>query len=78
MEYYTGSKFALEGITDSMRYSLSPFNISVTNINAGPVRTAFTDRFGHAERGGRGTRGAVLNAHANDTSSAYLNMLTGQ
>ena len=28
MEFYTGSKFALEGITDSMRYSLSPFNIS--------------------------------------------------
>jgi len=28
MEFYTGSKFALEGITDSMRYSLSAFNIS--------------------------------------------------
>jgi NAD(P)-dependent dehydrogenase (short-subunit alcohol dehydrogenase family) len=55
-EYYTGSKFALEGITDSMRYSLSAFNISVTNVNAGPVKTAFTDRFGHVEVGGRGTR----------------------
>lgn len=56
MEIYTGSKFALEGISDSMRYSLAPFNISVTNLNAGPVRTAFTDRFGNAEKGGKGTR----------------------
>jgi NAD(P)-dependent dehydrogenase (short-subunit alcohol dehydrogenase family) len=56
MEYYTGSKFALEGITDSMRYSLAPFNISVTNINAGPVKTAFTEKFGVQDKGGRGTR----------------------
>eukprot|EP01040_Poterioochromonas_malhamensis_P006748 gene6748-7271_t len=55
-EYYTGSKFALEGIMDSMRYSLFAYNISVTNINAGPVRTAFTDRFGKSELGGKGTR----------------------
>ena len=34
----TGSKFALEGITDSLRYSLAPFNIPITNINPGPVR----------------------------------------
>ena len=56
MEIYTGSKFALEGITDSMRYSLAPFNISVTNINAGPVKTAFTERFGVSDKGGRGSR----------------------
>lgn len=56
MEYYTGSKFALEGITDSMRYSLAPYNITITNVNAGPVRTSFTDRFGHQENDGRGSR----------------------
>ena len=33
-----GSKFALEGITDSLRYTLVPFNIPITNINPGPVR----------------------------------------
>ncbi|RYH29560.1 SDR family oxidoreductase [archaeon] len=55
-EFYTGSKFAVEGITDSMRYSLSAYNISVTNVNAGPVKTSFTDRFGSAELGGKGTR----------------------
>ena len=55
-DFYTSSKFALEGMTDSMRYALAPFNISVTNLNAGPVVTKFTDRFGNAETGGRGTR----------------------
>jgi NAD(P)-dependent dehydrogenase (short-subunit alcohol dehydrogenase family) len=35
----------LEGITDSMRYSLAPFNIAVTNINAGPVKTNITNAF---------------------------------
>ncbi len=33
-----GSKFALEGISDSMRYSLAPFGIFVSNVNAGPIR----------------------------------------
>lgn len=55
-EFYTGSKFALEGIMDSMRYSLYAYNISVTNVNAGPVKTPFIDRFGHSAVGGRGTR----------------------
>lgn len=70
LEYYTGSKFALEGITDSMRYSLSAFNISVTNVNAGPVRTSFTDKFGKVESGGRGTRAIK------DANSDYLQVLT--
>jgi NADP-dependent 3-hydroxy acid dehydrogenase YdfG len=59
MEYYSGSKFALEGISDSMRFSLSSYNISVTNVNAGPVRTPFTETFGIASKGGRGTRDIV-------------------
>lgn len=73
MEYYTGSKFALEGITDSMRYSLAPFNISVTNINAGPVRTSFTDRFGNSAKGGRGTR-VLMNSTS--IGARYLQALT--
>ena len=38
VDVFLGSKFALEGIMDSMRYSLAPYNIAVTNVNAGPVR----------------------------------------
>ena len=56
MDYYTSSKFALEGLTDSLRYSLAPFNIAISNINAGPVRTAFINRFGKSQVGGMGTR----------------------
>ena len=52
MDMYTGSKFALEGIMDSMRYTLAPFNISITNINAAPVRSQFTSRL-MAEEGHR-------------------------
>jgi len=70
-DFYTGSKFALEGIMDSMRYSLAAFNISVTNINAGPVRTSFTDRFGNSELGGKGTLLV-------DDTTGYLETLTNR
>ena len=56
MEYYTGSKFALEGLMDSFRYTEAAYKIKVTNVNAGPVLTSFTDVFGNAAAGGRGTR----------------------
>ena len=69
MDYYTGSKFALEGITDSLRYTLGPFNIAITNINAGPVKTAFMERFGQIHQGGKGTREI-------DDPSGYLHHIT--
>jgi len=57
MEFYAGSKFALEGISDAMRYSLAAFNVVITNVNAGIVKTNFTDRFGKGgEKGGLGSR----------------------
>eukprot|EP01034_Spumella_vulgaris_P027337 gene27337-34040_t len=59
LEFYTGSKFALEGIMDSMRYSMAAYNISVTNVNPGPVRTSFASRYGDPDQGGRGTREVV-------------------
>lgn len=68
-EMYTGSKFALEGITDSLRYTLAPYGVSVTNLNAGPVRTSFTERFGNIEMGGKGTREA-------DDSLGFLSSMT--
>ncbi len=79
MEYYSGSKFALEGIADSLRYSLSAFNISVTNVNPGPVRTKFTDVFGVHEAGGRGSRvvpGEDAPGESGINSKNYINSLT--
>ena len=38
---YIGSKFALEGLTESLRYELDPFGIQTTVIEPGVVRTSF-------------------------------------
>lgn len=77
-DFYTSSKFALEGMTDSMRYALAPFNISVTNLNAGPVVTKFTDRFGNAETGGRGTRDLIDTTGYLDGLNEYMVLALNQ
>jgi short-subunit dehydrogenase len=41
---YSTSKFALEGLSDVLRMELEPFNICVSVIEPGPVRTEFFDR----------------------------------
>ncbi|KGF73871.1 short-chain dehydrogenase [Neosynechococcus sphagnicola sy1] len=38
---YSASKFALEGLSDTLRMELSPFNIQVSVIEPGPVQTNF-------------------------------------
>lgn len=38
---YSGSKFALEGLSDALRMELEPFNIHVSVIEPGPVETNF-------------------------------------
>lgn len=40
---YSSSKFALEGISDTLRMELEPFNIKVSVIEPGPVSTNFFD-----------------------------------
>lgn len=40
---YSASKFALEGLSDALRMELEPFNIAVSVIEPGPVRTEFFD-----------------------------------
>ena len=39
--FYNASKFALEGLTETLRYELKPFGISVSAIEAGMIRTRF-------------------------------------
>ncbi|CAJ1338718.1 unnamed protein product [Effrenium voratum] len=41
---YSGSKAALDSITDSLRMELSPWNISVSMIQPGYVRTPFAEK----------------------------------
>ena len=38
---YNASKFALEGLTETLRYELAPFAIHVSAIEAGLIRTRF-------------------------------------
>jgi short-subunit dehydrogenase len=38
---YSGSKFALEGLSDALRMELAPFNIKVSLVEPGPVSTDF-------------------------------------
>jgi len=40
---YHASKWALEALTESLRYEVRPFGVKVTAIEAGPVASAFYD-----------------------------------
>ena len=40
--FYSASKFALEGYGESLAYEVAPFNIEVTLVEPGNVRTDFT------------------------------------
>jgi len=44
ISYYCGSKFALEGISETLSKELAPFNISVTAVAPGSFRTDWAGR----------------------------------
>jgi NAD(P)-dependent dehydrogenase (short-subunit alcohol dehydrogenase family) len=41
---YAGSKFAMEGITDSLRRELAPLGVKVSLVEPGPIATAIWER----------------------------------
>lgn len=41
---YNGSKFAIEGIMESLRYEVAPFNIQIKLIEPGTIKTDFFTR----------------------------------
>ncbi|MEK1942710.1 MAG: oxidoreductase [Pseudomonas sp.] len=47
ISYYCGSKFALEGISDTLSKELQPFNIFVTAVAPGSFRTDWAGRSMH-------------------------------
>lgn len=59
---YHGTKFALEGISESMRYELEPFGIKVILIEPGVIGTNFSSNYRIGQK-------------AADPSSPYLFML---
>ncbi len=59
--YYSASKFALEGLAESMAYEVAPFGVEVTVVEPGNVRTDFTEsRRMAAGAGGDGPYAAAL------------------
>jgi short-subunit dehydrogenase len=39
--YYHASKYAVEAITDALRYEVAPFGVTVSLVEPGPIRTGF-------------------------------------
>jgi NAD(P)-dependent dehydrogenase (short-subunit alcohol dehydrogenase family) len=46
---YHGTKFALEGITESIRYEMQPFGVNVVLVEPGAVKTNFFDNLRFAQ-----------------------------
>ena len=45
LSHYNASKYAVEGITDSLRFETLPFNIRVHSIEAGLLEQILLKRF---------------------------------
>jgi short-subunit dehydrogenase len=62
--YYHASKYAVEAITDALRFEVASFGIKVSLIEPGLVRTGFGDTAAHAFAGSAAQAGpyAPLNA----------------
>ncbi|MBX7058479.1 MAG: SDR family NAD(P)-dependent oxidoreductase [Leptospirales bacterium] len=43
MSAYNASKFALEGFSEALRYEMLPFNVFVSLLEPGPVKTDFSE-----------------------------------
>lgn len=52
---YSASKFALEGLTESLRQEVAAFGIQVTLLQPGDVRTPITENRVRAQRSGSGS-----------------------
>jgi NAD(P)-dependent dehydrogenase (short-subunit alcohol dehydrogenase family) len=59
---YVSTKFALEGLSESIAYELDPFGIKVILVEPGVIRTNFDS-------------GRVVAKKSQDTSSPYFNMM---
>jgi NAD(P)-dependent dehydrogenase (short-subunit alcohol dehydrogenase family) len=59
---YVSTKFAIEGLSESMAYELEPFGIRVVLVEPGPIRTNFAD-------------GMVIAKKSQDPNSPYLQII---
>ncbi|XP_035889818.1 estradiol 17-beta-dehydrogenase 1 isoform X3 [Phyllostomus discolor] len=67
-DVYCASKFAIEGLCESLAIQLLPFGVHVSLIECGPVRTAFQEKF----QMGRGVVLDNVDAQTRNLFSQYL------
>jgi short-subunit dehydrogenase len=76
--YYHASKYAVEALTDALRFEAAPFGIQVSLIEPGLIRTGFGDTAAHTLSGSAVPSGpyAALNAAADEQmASSYRSTL---
>ncbi|MEU8122296.1 oxidoreductase [Spirillospora sp. NPDC049024] len=74
--YYHASKYAVEALTDALRFEAAPFGIKVSLIEPGLIRTSFGETAAHTLAGSAGSAGpyAALNAAADrQMAASYRN-----
>ncbi len=64
LTHYNASKYAVEGIVDSLRFETLPFNVRVHSIQAGLFGTNFV------------TKGLIANAETTSENSPYKNLVS--
>ncbi|MFD6416232.1 oxidoreductase [Streptomyces sp. NPDC060194] len=66
--YYHASKYAVEALSDALRFEAAPFGIKVSLVEPGLIRTAFGDTAAHTLTGSAAPSGpyARLNAVADE------------
>ena len=72
--YYHASKYAVEAITDALRFEVAPFGIAVSLIEPGLIRTGFgatADRTLHASAGSGEAYQALNRAAAKVMTDSY-------
>lgn len=76
--YYHASKYAVEALSDALRFEAAPFGIKVSLIEPGLIRTSFGATAAHTLAGAAAPTGpyAALNAAADkQMADAYANKL---
>ena len=64
LSHYNASKYAVEGIVDSLRFEVAPFNIRVHSVQAGLFGTNFVKK------------GLVANEKTTSEDSPYINLVS--
>lgn len=74
---YSASKFAIEALSDALRYEVAPFGIQVVVVEPGPVRSLFTEQANNAFPAGDGPYAAYHAAVAESDAKTDHSAIAG-